>query len=141
MLLGASDEALMESIADTILPETTASPGAKAAGCGAAINLLLTDCYDAAGQRRATAAIAAFRARAHTDFVAMSDADRTSLLRTINDESHTAGSGHWFHLLHELSTRTYFASEIGVTKALRYVREPGHFTGCVPITPGQPAWS
>src|SRR5512133_4313476 len=51
-VLSREDQALMEEIADTLLPDTPSSPGAKAAGAGAAIQLLLTDCYEPAAQQR-----------------------------------------------------------------------------------------
>lgn len=138
--LSANDQALMESVADTILPDSPSSPGAKAAGAGAAITLLLADVYDAAARKRATDGLAAIRTRS-PQFATLSQADREALLRTIDAEATQAGSGHWFHLLHELSHKAYFSSEIGVTKALRYVREPGRFDGCVKMAPGQPAWA
>ncbi|MES3035524.1 MAG: gluconate 2-dehydrogenase subunit 3 family protein [Gemmatimonadota bacterium] len=139
-LLSADDEALLADFADTLLPDTYASPGAKAAGCGAAMNLLLTDCRDTAGQQRVLAALTAFRTRA-PGFAAMLQPDREALLRAIDAEAVKAGPAHWFHLLRDLALTTYFSSEVGVTKALRYVREPGRYLGCVPLKPGQPAWS
>ncbi len=51
-LLSFEDQELAEEIADTLLPTTAASPGAKAAGVGATINLLLTDCYVREAQQR-----------------------------------------------------------------------------------------
>ena len=138
--LSAGDQALLESVADTILPDSPSSPGAKAAGAGAAMAVLLTDVYDAAARKRATDGLAAIRARS-PQFVSLSQSDREALLRTIDAEAKTAGSTHWFHLLHELSVQAYFSSEIGTTKALRYVREPGRFDGCVQMTTGQPAWA
>src|ERR671920_2321452 len=51
-VLSADDQNLIEEIADTLLPTTPSSPGAKAAGAGAAINLLLTDCYDPEAQKK-----------------------------------------------------------------------------------------
>ena len=139
-LLTATDEALLLEFADTLLPDTYASPGAKQAGCGPAMNLLLTDCRDAAGQQRARSALAAFRTRAPR-FAAMLQPDREALLRTIDAEARKEGATHWFHILREVSLTAYFSSEVGVTKAMRYVREPGRYTGCVPLAPGQPAWS
>jgi Gluconate 2-dehydrogenase subunit 3 len=138
--LSAADIALIEAVADTILPETPASPGAKAAGCGAAMEMLLRDCYTTADQRRARQGLAALRSRA-PDFAMRTKPAREALLRTVDGEAQTAAKDHWFQLLHELSQRSYFSSEVGVTKALRYVMEPGGFAGCVPLTPGQPAWS
>lgn len=138
--LSAADQALMESIADTILPDSPASPGAKAAGAGAAITVLLRDVYDAPARTRASDGLAALRARS-PQFASLPQADREALLRTIDAEAKQAGDTHWFHLLHELSMKAYFSSEIGTTKALRYIREPGRFDGCVKLTPGQPAWA
>ncbi|HYW50549.1 MAG TPA: gluconate 2-dehydrogenase subunit 3 family protein [Gemmatimonadaceae bacterium] len=140
MLLSAADVALMASVADTLLPDTYASPGAKAAGCAAEINLLVTDCFDAASQQRVVAALAAMRARA-PQFETTLQPDREALLRTIDAEARKAGDTHWFHQLRELSLQSYFSSEVGITKALRYVREPGRYTGCVPLQAGQPAWA
>lgn len=140
MLLSAADESLMSDVADTLLPDTYASPGAKAAGCGAAINLLVTDCFDAPSQQRVLAALTTMRTRA-PQFATTLQPDREALLRTIDAEARTAGEAHWFQQLRELSLRTYFSSKVGVTQALRYVREPGQYTGCVPLQPGQPAWT
>ncbi|MBC7843618.1 MAG: gluconate 2-dehydrogenase subunit 3 family protein [Gemmatimonadaceae bacterium] len=140
MALSADDEALMGVVADTILPDTPSSPGAKAAGAGPAINLLLTDVYDATARARIGAGLLALRQRS-ASFASLPPADRETMLRTIDVEAKAEGPSHWFHLMHELSMKAYFASEIGQTKALRYIQEPHRFTGCVPLTPGQPAWA
>lgn len=144
LVLGESDQRLIDAIADTILPTTAASPGAKAAGAGAAINLLLSDCYDADAQQRVLAGLAALRERCARSckaaFADMPQAPRETLLREIDADAVKAGDSHWFHLVRELSLRAYFSSEVGMTQALRYVMVPGRWTGCVPLTPGQPAW-
>lgn len=138
-VLSADDQALIEEIADTLLPTTPSSPGAKAAGAGAAINLLLSDCYDAEAQRRVVRGLGDVRARAAT-FAALPRPDRERLLRAIDAEAQQAGETHDFHLVRQLAVRAYFSSEVGMTKALRYVLVPGRWTGCVPLQPGQPAW-
>ena len=46
-LLNADQQSLAEEIADTLLPTTASSPGAKAAGVGPAMNLIVSDCYKA----------------------------------------------------------------------------------------------
>jgi P-type E1-E2 ATPase len=58
----------------------------------------------------------------------------------LDAEARAAGETHWFHLARELSERAYFSSEIGMTRALRYVRIPGKWVGCTPLAPNQPAW-
>ena len=140
MALSIEDQALMESIADTILPDTASSPGAKAAGAGAAINVLLADVYDVAARRRIADGLAALRKRS-IGFTTLLRPDRESILRAIDVEAKAAGDSHWFHLMHELAVKAFFSSEVGMTKALRYVREPGRYNGCVKLTPGQPGWA
>jgi hypothetical protein len=143
--LTGDDQDLIEEIADTLLPTTAASPGAKAARVGAAINLLLTDCYDAKAQRRVVQGLKDFRAtcreRKRADFTTLSRSDREQLLREIDTHSKKVGSAHYFGLFRELATGAYFSSQIGTTQALRWVAVPGRFEGCVPLKPGQPAWA
>ena len=143
--LSEDDETLAEEVADTLLPTTTGSPGAKAAGAGAAINLLLTDCYDREAQQRVVQGLGELRARCEAqcanNFAALPTAEREQVLRAVDAEATAAGATHWFHLLRELSLRAYFSSEVGMTRALRYVFAPGRWTGCVPLEPGQPAWA
>jgi hypothetical protein len=62
-------------------------------------------------------------------------------LREIDAEAQRAGDKHYFGLVRELALRAYFSSEIGMTKALRYVLVPGKWVGCVPLGAGQPAWA
>ena len=140
MTLSAEDEALMGVVADTILPDTPLSPGAKAAGAGPAINLLLTDVYDANARARIGAGLLALRQKS-VNFATLPAAERETVLRAIDADAKAEGPSHWFHLMHELSMKAYFASEIGNTKALRYIQEPHRFTGCVPLAKGQPAWA
>ncbi len=143
-VLHHDDEELMAEIADTLLPDTPASPGAKAAGAGAAIQLLLTECYEPAAQQRVIRGLSEFRTtcreRQGADFVSLARPLRERLLRDLDAEARKAPDTHWFALAREVGERAYFSSEIGMTKALRYVRVPGHFTGCVPLAERQPAW-
>jgi hypothetical protein len=143
--LSIDDEALIEEIADTLLPTTPSSPGAKAAGAGAAINLLLTDCYDPDDQKRVVSGLEDFRnacrERCSGTFASLAQPQREKFLREIDAQAQRAGDKHYFGLVRELALRAYFSSEIGVTKALRYVMVPGKWVGCVPLAKGQPAWA
>ncbi|AHG93491.1 twin-arginine translocation pathway signal (plasmid) [Gemmatirosa kalamazoonensis] len=135
----ADDDALLESIADTLLPDTPSSPGARAAGAKAGIHLLLADCYDAAAQRKVADGLRDFRAR-HAGFASRPQAERERILRDVDAEAKRAGDAHWFHLARELANRAYFSSEIGMTRALRFTMIPGKWVGCTDLAPGQPAW-
>ena len=48
---------------------------------------------------------------------------------------------HYFRMVKELTLLGYFTSEIGYTKAMRYVESPGRFDPCVPYTPGERSWA
>ncbi|HEV7992514.1 MAG TPA: gluconate 2-dehydrogenase subunit 3 family protein [Gemmatimonadaceae bacterium] len=139
------DQALIEEIADTLLPTTPSSPGAKAAGAGAAINLLLTDCYAPHVQAHAVSGLADFqrscRKRFGSDFAALSQTDREKFVREIDAEAQRSAEPHYFGLIRELALRAYFSSEIGMTRARRWVLVPGKWVGCTPLAPGQPAWA
>jgi len=139
-VLNAEDQALVEEIADTLLPSTGSSPGAKAAGVGPVINLLLTDCREPEEQKRVVDGLKQFRSTVGDHFPSMSQANRENWLRRIDGEARAASGKHYFPLLRDLSLQAYFSSEVGMTRALRYVMTPGKWVGCVPLTPGQPAW-
>jgi Gluconate 2-dehydrogenase subunit 3 len=124
------DQVLMDEIADTLLPTTAGSPGAKAAGTGAAMNLILSDCYKPEDQRAVSDGLARFRAE---HFLELSRADREAFVRSVARQA-------WFAPVRDLALGAYFSSEIGMTQALRYVRVPGKYVGCMPLERGQPAW-
>ena len=140
-VLDNEDQALIEEIADTLLPTTATSPGAKAAGVGPVINLLLTDCREPDEQKRIVDGLKQFRSTVGDHFASMSQANRENWLRRIDGEARAAGGKHYFPLVRELSLQAYFSSEVGMTKALRYVMTPGKWVGCVPLSPNQPAWA
>lgn len=143
-VLSAEDQRLMEEIADTLLPSTPSSPGAKAAGAGPTINLLLTDCHEPPDQQRVLKGLEDFRAscgrRMGASFVSLPRDKREQFLRELAAEAKKAGDTHYFHMVRDLANTAYFSSEIGMTKALRYERIPGRWIGCMPLKPGQPAW-
>jgi len=143
-VLTAADQALIEEIADTLLPTTRSSPGAHAARAGAEIDLLLTDCYEPDAQVRVVNGLKEFRracdARFRRGFAQLPAGAREAFLRDIDAEAMRVGRAHWFALVRELAERAYFSSEIGMTKARRWALVPGRWVGCVPLEPGQPAW-
>ncbi len=144
-VLSADDQVLIEEIADTLLPTTPASPGAKAAGAGAAINLLVTDCWEPEKAQRVVEGLKQLRETSKTkgggEFATLGVAKREALLREIDAEAQGKGDAHYFNLVRDLALQAYFSSEIGMTKARRWIMIPGKFVGCMPLKPGQPAWA
>jgi hypothetical protein len=143
-VLSAEDRALVDEIADTLLPSTPGSPGAKAAGVGATIDVLLTDCSAPEEQRRVLAGLREFRRTSQRigggAFAALSPEARGRVVATVDAEAQRVGDAHWFSVVRGLALQSYFTSEIGMTKARRYIPVPGRWVGCMPLEPGQPAW-
>jgi hypothetical protein len=138
----SADQTLLEDIADTLLPTTPASPGAKAAGVGATMVLILKDCREPDVQQRVAQGLQAFRATcrdAGGEFGSLQPSERERLLREL-DGAAQADEAHWFAAVRELAVDAYFSSEIGLTRAMRYSITPGRYDSCVPLEPGQPAW-
>jgi hypothetical protein len=69
-------------------------------------------------------------------------AAKTMPRSSVNEEAATIEQpAHYFRMMKELALLGYFTSELGCTKAMRYVESPGRFDSCVPYTPGEPAWA
>lgn len=148
----AEDIAFLDEVADTILPDTAKSPGAKAAKTGAFMAVMVTDTYTPADQqifRDGMTALneASKKANGGATFVAATPAQRTALLTALDREQHDFQTvrkdqpQHYFRMMKELTMLGFFTSEPGMTKALRYKESPGPFQPCVPYTKGDPAWA
>lgn len=146
-LFSSSEVALLDEIADTILPATS-TPGAKAAGVGPFIALMVTDVYDSRQQRVFRAGLATLdrecRKQNGAAFMACTPAQRTALLERLDAEQYAqrnSGTLHYFRMMKELTLLGYFTSEIGYTQAMRYTETPGRFDPCVPYAPGEKSWA
>ena len=142
----AQDIALLDEVADTILPETK-TPGAKAAHVGPFMALMVTDTYDDKQQAIFRDGIQKLNA-ASPSFMAATPAQRLAWLEQLDREQKaymdTRPDGappHWFRLMKELTLLGYFTSEIGCTQAMRYRETPGRFDPCAPYTPGETTWA
>jgi hypothetical protein len=140
----AQDIALLDEVADTILPETK-TPGAKAAHVGAFMALMVTDTYDEGQQAIFRDGM---RQLNEASFMTATPAQRLALLERLDREQKAymdararGAPAHYFRLMKELTLLGYFTSEVGCTQALRYLETPGSFEPCVPYTPGQTAWA
>jgi hypothetical protein len=147
-----ADQAFLDEVADTILPTTAASPGAKAAATGPFMALMVTDCYDAKDQqifREGIRALDAACEKQHgTGFMKATAEQRTAVLTALDQEAATVmktkpadAPTPYFRMMKELTLLGFFTSEIGCTQALRYKESPGPFEACVPYTKGDRAWA
>jgi hypothetical protein len=58
-----------------------------------------------------------------------------------NPDKKSTNDKHYFTMMKELTLTGFFTSEVGATKALRYVAIPGRYEGCVPYAKGDKAWA
>lgn len=140
-VLDADEQDLAEEMADTLLPTTPSSPGAKAAGIAPFMNVLLTDCYPPEQQRLVRDGLRTLGDDVGRGFARKPRVEREAILRDLSAKAKAASPApHWFAIFREVALRSYFTSEVGMTKALRYSLVPGRWNGCVPLEKGQPAW-
>lgn len=153
--------ALLDEIAETIIPATHA-PGARAAGVGPFIAMMVADCYTAPAQAAVKDGLVRlpkdYELRYGEKFVGGQAENRRKFLNDLDAEQRkhtsqmrrvtvkTEGSRaaeedddappHYFRVLRELTLLGYFTSEIGQTKLLHYVEVPGRYDGNVPYKKG-----
>lgn len=147
-----ADQAFLDEVAETILPTTAASPGAKAAKTGPFMALMVTDCYEPKDQqifREGMRSLDAACEKMHgTGFMRASAEQRAAILTALDREAMDYMAArkpdaptHYFRMMKELALLGFFTSEIGCTQALRYKESPGPFEGCVPYKKGERAWA
>jgi hypothetical protein len=161
----AADVALLDEIADTILPETS-TPGAKAARTGAFMALMVTDAYTDRDQQVFRDGLRTLEDTCRTatgkGFMEATGPQRLTLLERLDREQKTAMEerrrpirtrfpaaappaedepAHYFRMMKELALLGYFTSEIGYTQAMRYREAPGRFDPDVPHKPGETSWA
>jgi hypothetical protein len=146
------DIAFLDEVAETILPTTAKSPGAKAARTGAFMAVMVTDCYEPKDQEIFRAGMksvddACTKAHGH-GFAMAKPEERTAVLTALDAEQHAfmktkkpEQPTHYFRMMKELSLLGFFTSEIGYTKAMRYVETPGRYDPCVPYAKGELNWA
>jgi len=149
------DMALLDEIADTIIPATD-TPGAKAAEVGPFVALMVTDVYSPREQEVFRAGMTRVQAvmveRHGVGFAGASPAQRLALVEELDQErfdydppppaeGEDGSPPHFFQMMKQLTLLGYFTSEIGCTQALQYSESPGRFDPCAPYTPGERAWA
>jgi hypothetical protein len=129
------------TIADLIIP-TTDTPGAKEAGVGPFIDLLLTEWHPAADRDRFLAGLAEldqqFQQRFGKRFLDGTIEEQTELLAKLDEEALTARRSRvkdtpFFGMMKEMTLAGYYTSEIGATEELQFQPATDKFEGCIPL--------
>lgn len=143
--------ALLNEMGETILPATS-TPGAKAAKVGEFMDVMVRDCYTKSDQgifREGMERLDEQCKKEHgKSFMECSPAERTSFFVKMDARQKAymknktpEQPSHYFRMLKELTLLGFFTSEVGATKALRYVAIPGKYDGDVPYKKGDKAWA
>jgi hypothetical protein len=160
-----ADVALLDEIAETILPETS-TPGAKAARTGAFMALMVTEAYtprnqqifrdgmtrlEETCQREYASSFVQARPEQRLALLQRLDAERQADIDAVEAMRRSRAPAappqppdapvHYFRLMKELALLGYFTSEIGYRQAMRYVETPGRYDPCAPHKPGEKIWA
>lgn len=152
--LTEADIPFLDELAETILPKTDSSPGAKAAKVGEYIMLMYKDCMEAENQSIFLSGLNELDNRSAKvfsgSFLDANASERLQLLEAVQAEA-TAHNlkqegieepvPHHFDILKGLTISGYFTSEIGMTKARGYLPVPGKFEACIPYGEGDKVWA
>ncbi len=142
---------LLGDLAEAILPKTS-TPGAKEAGVGEFIPVMIRDCYYEADQKAFLEGLAGVDDRAEKEFgKKFQELSKEEQLKFVNTYDKEASEyqknkkeedpNNFFHLLKQLTLTGFFTSEVGMTQALRYVKIPGRFDGEFPYKKGDKAFA
>lgn len=141
--LALSKEALhlLEEVADTIIPTTEGSPGAKAAGIAGFMQEIVSSYYEPEERKRFMESAEKLQARSHEayqkGYVQLDSEQREALLLALEGDD----QADYYRMIKQLTVWGYFSSEAGSKYALRYVAIPGRYDGDVAIEPGTKAWA
>ncbi len=150
-LFTADDVAVLDEIGEIIIP-TTDTPGAKSVQIGQFMAMMVLDCYTEQDQQAFTEGLSKLQADYKTQyrdsFMEGNPTERTAFVTALDKEmvehSRTQKQGeptHYFRIMKELTLLGYFSSEVGATKALRYIETPGRYEGCIDYKKGDRAWA
>jgi hypothetical protein len=153
------DIAFLNEVAETIIPATT-TPGAKEAKVGEFMQIMVSDCYEEKDQAIFVEGIKkldeASKKLNSKGFMESTPEQRNTLLVALDKEAKEEDAKaadekkanptkefhkHYFTMMKQLTLSGYFTSEVGATKALRYVAVPGKFVGSYPYKKGDKAWA
>jgi hypothetical protein len=145
------DIAFLDEVAETIIPKT-ATPGAKDAKVGEFMKVMVNDCYEEKDQAIFMEGMKKLNEASNKanskNFMESTPEQRKALLESLDKEAKeyqkTAkpeDPKHYFTMIKQLTLSGFFTSEVGATKALRYVAVPGKFVGSYPYKKGDKAWA
>lgn len=150
-LFSQDDIAFMNEVGETIIPATD-TPGAKAAGVGSFMAMMVKDCYDSEQRKTFVNGLEKMKKNFSNEYGGFFEEakvdDRTSFINNLEIEVVTyyrqkkaEDPEHFYRMLKELTLLGFFTSEIGATQALNYIQTPGKYEACIPYEKDGKAWA
>lgn len=142
----ATDEEILAEFSEIILPTTAASPGAKEAGVGTFIPLVIKDCYPPNLQQIFKSGfddmLAKCKSKFNKEFLSLNTDEKILLMNELKQQAiDNNKEPSFFMIARDLTILGYFSSEIGCTMAREYLPIPGKYDGSAEYKPGQKAWA
>lgn len=133
--LSSSDRTLLNEIAETIIPATPDSGGAKAADVATFMAEIVRDFYTDEERSTFAAGIPHLQSLSRKkfsgrEFEALTADERHALLLTLEKPNPTPD---YYKMFKQLTIWGYFSSEVGAKQALAYLPVPGRYEGCLTI--------
>jgi hypothetical protein len=163
-------QSLVSEIAEVIIPKTD-TPGAKDAGVGLFIEMMLKDCYTEAQQQHFVKGLGEVETESKklgSGFVALAADKKIQVITVMRDKAKAESENTnkeskqvdtesgltkentskkveppvpFFNLMKELTVFGFFTSEPGATQTLDFVPIPGRYDGCVKMETSQKAYA
>ena len=142
--LSSDQLAMVERIADSIIPETD-TPGAVSAGAHRFIDVMLAEWASSDTQLEFVAGFRSIDQRATElgmrSFLGGSAKQQVEVLEKLDREAFADGAPDtFFRRLKKLILFAYFSSEPGATQAWRFDRIPGDYRPCLSLEDDGRAW-
>lgn len=124
--------AMINELGEIIIP-TTDTPGAKTAGVGEFIAVIVRDCYSDKDKKEFAESIAEVNKKCDDlfgcDFLKCNQEERLQLVSEMYEDF------PGFKVLKDPIVSAYLSSEVGVTKFFEYHPVPGRYDGCTSVRP------
>jgi hypothetical protein len=139
--LNDGELALINELAETILPATESSGGAKQANVAVFIQAFIQYYYPAEQQERLKSGLGKLQSKAqeayNRSFIDLTTEQREALLWDLEKETAASKDNeHYYGVFKELIIWAYFTSEAIVLKAFDYRPAPGVYVPDTPYAPG-----
>jgi hypothetical protein len=139
-----SDRALLNEIADTIIPATLDSGGARDADVAGFMEEIVRDFYVESERAAFMAGLGQLQSLSRStfasrEFESLTAEERHALLLMFEQPNPTP---EYYRMMKQLTVWGYFSSEIGSKQALEYLPVPGRYEACVTVDPATTkAWA